>query len=424
MEKAVIHHLLDEVVDVLRPDLMKIVAALRQSFPVIDGHAFHILHHKNTARRILVVESRAGHIGDALVVSGKLLHVGGFLQEIHLLLGNAPELIQDHVQIHQILQIADRGHQMNQPVQQTDVSCHDIIDALSLHLDDNVLTGFQHRLVHLRDGRRPKRRRIDGGKNLAPALAIGAVDDLLHHLKRHWRNLRIQLHQFVAVALRENVRVEGHDLTKLDIGRPQFLQNDPKLFRRNPSRNLVLRQHLPDFPHSGAIVCGFLRFLSALLFLFHIFCVLRHMHVPFPQAAEKKSRRPFCGSFRNLCGFCGSLFRRLLRLLCHLFLSLCDLSLQLLKILCRKSGNKIGDVLLLLLSLSLFLLLLCVMLQLLIQSLSLLHSELALPDKITKNLTRLLYRRSCSTNSKQKEFLNSVSKFHNVPPMMTFLSTE
>ena len=109
MEEAVLHDLLDIVVDQLAADLAKIVTLCEEFVLVIHRTSADVFHNKHTRRRILVVELGTANVIDPLVVAGKFLHVGGFLEEIHLLLRCGPQFIQNHLQVHHILESADRG---------------------------------------------------------------------------------------------------------------------------------------------------------------------------------------------------------------------------------------------------------------------------------------------------------------------------
>ena len=91
------------------------------------------------------------HVFDPGIVAGKLLDVGGLFDEVHLLLGDRPHLVQDHSQVHDVLDPADRRHQVDQSVQKTDVPGHRVVDSLALHFDNDVLPCLEDRPVHLGD---------------------------------------------------------------------------------------------------------------------------------------------------------------------------------------------------------------------------------------------------------------------------------
>ena len=108
MEEAVLHDLLDIVIYKLPADLAEVIALRLKTLLVIDRASADILHDKDAGSRILMVQLRASDVADPLVVPGEFLHVGGFLEEIHLLLRRRPEFVQDHLKIYHVLEAADR----------------------------------------------------------------------------------------------------------------------------------------------------------------------------------------------------------------------------------------------------------------------------------------------------------------------------
>ena len=153
----------------------------------------------------------------------KLLHVCGFLQEIHLFLRHGPHLIQNHIQIHQVLEISYRWKKFNRLVKQSDISRHQVIDSLSLHLDNDVFSVQQLCTMHLCNRGRTQCLFVNETEHLLPADAIRLFDHPQNSLKRHGRDLGIELHQFVTIRFRQNIRMQGHNLSQFDIGRPEIL---------------------------------------------------------------------------------------------------------------------------------------------------------------------------------------------------------
>ena len=136
-----------------------------------------------------MIEMGDPHIFDPGVVAGKLIYIGRLFEEIHLLPRDSPHLIQDHVQIHDILDPAYRRHQFYQPVKESYVPGHGVVDSFSLHLDHHIFSGFEDSSVNLGNGGGTQRLLFNGRENLVPVLPIGPVDDLLHFRKRHGRHI-------------------------------------------------------------------------------------------------------------------------------------------------------------------------------------------------------------------------------------------
>ena len=103
-----------------------------------------------------------------------------------------------------------------------------------------------------------------------PVLPVGLFEDVLHLGKRHRGHIGVELHQLIAVALGKNVRVQGHDLAELDVGRPELFQNRAELFRGDAARDMVLPEHLTDLCQPLAVL---LAVLASLLF-FLLPCLL------------------------------------------------------------------------------------------------------------------------------------------------------
>ena len=119
-----------------------------------------------------MIQFRAGHVDDVLVVAGKLLHIGGFLEKVHFFLRNAPQLVNDHIQIHQIANFSDWRNQFDSALHQSDIARHDIIYALSLDLDNYVLAGKELCLMDLGNRSGTERLLFNGCKNILPPAAI------------------------------------------------------------------------------------------------------------------------------------------------------------------------------------------------------------------------------------------------------------
>ena len=161
VEEAVVHDLADEVVHILLSNFMQVVSACGQRLPVVDCDAVDVLHDEHGLAAVLLIELWNFHVGDVPVVSAELLHVCRLVNKVHLLLGDAPHLIQNHVEVDEVLQVSDRRQKAHRAVQKADVPRHDLIDALPLYLDDDILSGCELCPVNLGDGGTPQRGPFD-----------------------------------------------------------------------------------------------------------------------------------------------------------------------------------------------------------------------------------------------------------------------
>ena len=91
MEKAILHHLFDEIIHIFRSDLIKIITIGQKRSLVIDSKTVNIFHHKNMRRNILTVEDRYFNKSHIFVLFCKFRHICSFRQEIHLLLSHSPQ---------------------------------------------------------------------------------------------------------------------------------------------------------------------------------------------------------------------------------------------------------------------------------------------------------------------------------------------
>ena len=91
MEKAILDHLLDKVVHKLASDLIQVIAVLQKFFFIVNRDPVNIFHDQYMRRRIFPIQDRRFYKGNALVLFGKLGNVGGFCQEVHLLLCHCPQ---------------------------------------------------------------------------------------------------------------------------------------------------------------------------------------------------------------------------------------------------------------------------------------------------------------------------------------------
>ena len=151
MEKSIVHYLLNKIINKFASDLVQIIASCQQSLLVVNGNAVNVFHHKHAGSGVFPIKDRRFHKCNVLVFPGKFLHVGSFGKEIHLLLGNPPQLFQNQIQIHGLLNTHWR-QQLHRLFHKTDITGHDLIDALSLNLHHHFFPCFQDGAVHLGDG--------------------------------------------------------------------------------------------------------------------------------------------------------------------------------------------------------------------------------------------------------------------------------
>ena len=260
MEKAILHDLPDIIVHQLAADLLQIVTVIGQGCFVIYGKTIDILHHQHMLCRILPVQLRRYHKGHVFIVAGKFLHIGSLGEEIHLLLCHRPHLIKHHVKIYQFFD-AHRWKQLDCLVHHGDISRHQFIDARTLYLDNYGFSCLQNGMMYLRNRSRPQWFFVQFFKNLLPRTAKGLQQYLFHLGKRHRCHIGTQPHQLIAVLLWQNVRMQGHDLSELDIGRSQLLEDQPELFRSQSLHDLMFFQHRRHFLQAGT-VAFFCRFFT------------------------------------------------------------------------------------------------------------------------------------------------------------------
>ena len=107
MEVAVLDDLLDVVLAEMAPEQVDVVAIRAQLVEVIDADAVDKLHDENVLRRELSEDPWAADIVDIAVEVLELFDVVGLHEEVHLLFGDRPHLVEDHVEVEDILRVAD-----------------------------------------------------------------------------------------------------------------------------------------------------------------------------------------------------------------------------------------------------------------------------------------------------------------------------
>ena len=107
VEVAVLDDLLDVVLPEMAAEHVDIVAVRAQLVEVIDADAIDELHDEQVLRRELPVDLRAADVIDIAVQVLELFDVVGLHEEVHLLLGDRPHLVEDHAEVEDVLRVAD-----------------------------------------------------------------------------------------------------------------------------------------------------------------------------------------------------------------------------------------------------------------------------------------------------------------------------
>ena len=136
----------------------------------------------------------------------ELLDVVGLHEEVHLLLGDRPHLVEDHAEVEDVLRVADDLQKRRRALHEHEVLAHDLVDARPLYLDDDLLAA-QHGTVHLRDARRAQRLLVDGLEDLVPAAVVLLLDDLEDDGTRRWLLRRTPSPELIAPGGRKSGRM-------------------------------------------------------------------------------------------------------------------------------------------------------------------------------------------------------------------------
>ena len=186
VEEAVIHYLLDEIIRELLADFIQIIAILPQSPCVVYCEAAYILHHEHMVCGIFRIQLRSRRIYDGTVIIRELPHIRSLTGEIHLLLRDLPELIENHIKIDYILQLRNCCREYTHCLmQQIYIPLHHRIDPTAADLDNDIASVLKRGPVHLCDRSRAYRLLLYRGKNLMPVLPIRLIKDRLDLIKRH-----------------------------------------------------------------------------------------------------------------------------------------------------------------------------------------------------------------------------------------------
>ena len=102
VEKAVLGDLLYIIVRQLVSQTAEIISRLGQLILPVNRNTLHIFHHQHMLGGVGRVDRRRIHIGHMLIEPAESFQIPCLRQEVHLLLGSDPHLIQYPIQIHQV----------------------------------------------------------------------------------------------------------------------------------------------------------------------------------------------------------------------------------------------------------------------------------------------------------------------------------
>ena len=154
----------------------------------------------------------------------KFLDMARFDEKVHLLLGDIPHLVHQRAEVHDIV-AADETDDRGSTLHEREVSTHNLMDAGTLHLDDDLLARGECCAVCLRDAGRAERRAVDRAKDLVPVAIVLLLDDGEDDGEGKRPCRRLELHQLIAVLRRQKVRAHAHDLAELDKCRTEILED-------------------------------------------------------------------------------------------------------------------------------------------------------------------------------------------------------
>ena len=151
VEVAILDDLLDVILTEPLADAPHVDARRLESRHIVNLYAVDVLHDEHMLRRQMAIDLGTAYEVGILIRMAELLDVVRLHDEIHLLFGNRPKLIEHHAEIHDVLRRAKDLQDARRALQEHDVLAHDVVHAWSLHLDDDLLTVQEHRAVHLRN---------------------------------------------------------------------------------------------------------------------------------------------------------------------------------------------------------------------------------------------------------------------------------
>ncbi len=169
--------------------------------------------------------------GDGLQVLAQAKGIVRLAGVIQLLQNALAELLEHALQVDGPGVFGAAGEHPGRVLHDADVGLHLGIDVGALHLDHDGRTVVQCGPVHLGCGSRRKRLGLEAGVQHLGRLAQLLEDDLACHVTRKGGNIALQQFQLLCPFGRNGRGLAGNDLAHLDVGRAQFLEQQPHFDR-------------------------------------------------------------------------------------------------------------------------------------------------------------------------------------------------
>ena len=243
---------------------------LAQRLRVGNFRALDELHDEHRLARVLRVGHRGRDplfVGQLVVEAHEVVQLGG---EIHLTGRRALDFLDEALERQQdvAMGIGSELAQGQQVLHEHDVLGHGFGHTRPAHLYRHRCAVEQRRLVHLSNGGRTQRHRIDGGEHLVPRLPVCAVDLLDHHIERHRIRVIAQFFEGVAVGLGQKIGTVRGQLADFHVRGAERLQYFHGLLGGKPVKHLVLPHDAHNLVHAlvrGLVLDGNLGDLHELL---------------------------------------------------------------------------------------------------------------------------------------------------------------
>ena len=216
VEKTVSEDLGEKDGHAVAGELFDVHPSLAQALHLVDGHALHALHDHHVGHAIVPDDLRNHHQVQALHVAAQLGGVGGFAQQVELVVEVGVEL-GHHLSRLEALAVGRQAlHPAGHHVHEGQVFFNQAQHAWPQDLDSHLAPLRQSGKVNLRDGGAGHGLALEGGKNLVQRAAKRALDDGHCHIGVKRLHLVLQKGQLVGNFGRQEVTPGGEHLAKLD----------------------------------------------------------------------------------------------------------------------------------------------------------------------------------------------------------------